>query len=146
MHIRSGTTPDEFSILPTKPIEVPEDLAALPEPTPGGANRVDPTPEADAILALGGRPDRIETANVPSSDGALVSQAARFGIARDIRALTAAEDLEYRRKNNGRFLERLFNVNVYYKAYKRQSLDQHAEQERWRRLGVKTVGSPPEYK
>ncbi|MGB8621497.1 MAG: DUF3035 domain-containing protein, partial [Paracoccaceae bacterium] len=55
MNIRSSTsTPDEFAILPNKPIEMPQDMAALPDPTPGGANRVDPTPEADAVAALGG--------------------------------------------------------------------------------------------
>ncbi|MGB3408160.1 MAG: DUF3035 domain-containing protein, partial [Jannaschia sp.] len=34
-------SPDEFSILPTKPLQTPEDLAALPQPTPGGVNRTD---------------------------------------------------------------------------------------------------------
>ena len=28
--------PDEFAILPTKPLEMPEDMASLPPPTPGG--------------------------------------------------------------------------------------------------------------
>jgi hypothetical protein len=41
-------------------------------------------------------------------------------------------------------LERLFNVNVYYRAYKKQSLDQHVELERWRRAGVRNVGAPPD--
>ena len=51
-----GAGPDEFAILPTKPIVIPENLAELPAPTPGGANLTDPTPNADAIVALGGRP------------------------------------------------------------------------------------------
>ena len=29
-------TPDEFTVLPSKPLEAPEDYAALPTPTPGG--------------------------------------------------------------------------------------------------------------
>ena len=42
MNLRSSTNgPDEFSIVPPKPLEMPEDLAALPEPTPGGENRTD---------------------------------------------------------------------------------------------------------
>ena len=49
--------PDEFAILPAKPLEVPEDLAALPEPTPGGSNLTDPTPFADAAVAMGGNPE-----------------------------------------------------------------------------------------
>ena len=32
----------------------PEDLAALPEPTPGGVNLTDHNPQADAVAALGG--------------------------------------------------------------------------------------------
>ncbi len=35
--------PDEFAILPTKPLEMPADVAALPPPTPGAANRADPS-------------------------------------------------------------------------------------------------------
>ena len=29
--------PDEFAILPNKPLQQPEDFSALPAPTPGGA-------------------------------------------------------------------------------------------------------------
>jgi hypothetical protein len=36
--------PDEFAVLPTAPLEIPENLASLPEPTPGAPNRVDPNP------------------------------------------------------------------------------------------------------
>lgn len=144
MNIRSTTnTPDEFAILPNKPLTMPEDMAALPAPTPGGTNRVDPTPEADAVAALGGKPSRLAQTGVPGSEAALVSQASRFGVAAGIRQTLAAEDLEFRRDNNGRILERLLNVTVYYKAYRKQSLDQYAELERWRRAGARTVGAPP---
>ena len=142
MNIRSETQgPDEFGILPPKPLSMPEDLAALPEPTPGGANLTDPTPEADAIVALGGKPR--EAGGVPAGDGALVSYAARNGVAADIRQVLAAEDLEWRRKNDGRLLERLMKVNVYFKAYAEMSLDQQAELWRWRRAGAKTPSAPP---
>ena len=47
----------------------------------------------------------------------------------------ATEDLEFRRKNDGRLLEKLFSVNVYFKAYAKMALDQYAELERWRRKG-----------
>ncbi|MFM2355908.1 MAG: hypothetical protein RLZZ528_1644, partial [Pseudomonadota bacterium] len=80
MNLRSQTQgPDEFSILPTKPLQMPEDIAALPEPTPGGANITDPTPEADAVAALGGNPEALTRTGIGRSDGALVSHAARFG-------------------------------------------------------------------
>ncbi len=51
--------------------------------------------------------------------------------------------LEYRRRNNGRVLERVFNVNVYFNAYRKQSLDQYAELERLRARGIRTVSAPP---
>ena len=143
MNVRSATQgPDEFAILPPKPLSMPEDLAALPEPTPGGANLTDPTPNADAVVALGGTP-REPTGAVPAADGALFAHASRFGLAADIRAVLAAEDLDYRRRNDGRLLERLFNVNVYYKAYAPMSLDQQAELWRWRKAGARTPAAPP---
>lgn len=142
MNLRSSTNgPDEFGILPPKALQLPEDLTALPEPTPGGANLTDPTPNADAIVALGGTPR--EAGGVPAGDGALVQYGSRFGTAAGIRETLASEDLEYRRKNNGRLLERLFNVNVYFKAYRKQTLDQQAELQRWRRAGLRTPSAPP---
>lgn len=142
MNIRSNTQgPDEFAILPPKPLQMPEDIAALPEPTPGGANRTDPTPNADAIAALGGQ--LRDAGGVPASDGALFSFASRYGVTAGIRETLAAEDLEYRRQNDGRLLERLFNVNVYFKAYRAQSLDQQAELWRWRNAGARTPSAPP---
>jgi Protein of unknown function (DUF3035) len=142
MNVRaSGNGPDEFSILPPKPLEMPETLAALPAPTVGGTNRTDPTPKEDAIIALGGNPQA--AGGVPAGDGALVNYAARSGIAADIRTTLATEDLAFRRDNNGRLLERIFNVNVYFKAYADQSLDQYADLARWRRLGARTPSAPP---
>jgi hypothetical protein len=142
MNIRSATQgPDEFAILPPKPLEMPEDIAALPEPTPGGTNRTDPTPNADAIAALGGtlRP----AGGVPASDSALYAHAARYGVTTGIRETLAAEDLDFRRQNDGRLLERIFAVNVYYRAYQDQSLDQQAELWRWRNAGARTPSAPP---
>ena len=141
MNLRSGQGPDEFAIVPPKPLEMPEDLAALPEPTPGGFNRTDQTPEADAAVALGGKPSA--AGGIPAGDSALYAHAARFGVEGGIRATLASEDLDWRRDNNGRILERLFNVNVYYKAYRKYRLDQQAELARWRKLGVRTPSAPP---
>ena len=136
--------PDEFSIVPNKPLELPTDLAALPSPTPGGSNRVDQTPLEDAVAALGGNPAVVARGGVPANDGAIVNHAGRFGTAPAIREQLAAEDLEYRRRNNGRVLERLFSVNVYHRAYEPMALDQYGELERWRRAGARNVGAPPD--
>lgn len=142
MNLRSSTNgPDEFGILPPKALELPEDFTALPEPTLGGVNRTDPTPNADAIVALGGNPKA--AGGIPVGDSALVRYAARAGSTAGIRDTLAAEDLDYRRKNDGRLLERLFNVNVYYKAYRKQSLDQQADLLKWRKRGLRTPSAPP---
>ncbi len=134
----NGTGPDEFAILPSKPLTLPEDYASLPEPTPGGTNRTDVSPFDDAIVALGGNPD------AGGGSPGLISYATRYGVSPSIRSELAKEDLQYRRDNDGRVLERLFNVNVYFKAYAAQSLDQYGELERLRALGVRTVSAPPE--
>jgi hypothetical protein len=135
--------PDEFSILPTKPLQAPPDFQSLPPPTPGGRNLVDPTPDEDAVAALGGNPGALTRTGIPGTDGAIVTYASRYGVQPDIRQDLAAADLQYRRDNDGRLLERLFNVNVYFKAYKKQELDQYRELERFRRAGVRTPAAPP---
>lgn len=136
-----GEGPDEFAILPTKPLTIPEDVASLPQPTPGGSNITDPTPEFDVAAALGGNAGVLSRA---SNDGALLSHATRFGVNPQIRPELAAVDAEFRRNNRGLFLERLFDVNVYFQAYDFMSLDQHRELERLRRAGVRTPAVPPE--
>lgn len=139
MNVRSSTDgPDEFAILPPKPLQSPESFTELPEPTPGGTNLTDPTPNADAVAALGGN---IEGG--VQGDAGLMRHVTRFGVNPEIRAVLASEDLEWRRDNKGRVLERLLNVNVYFKAYADQSLDQQAELLKWRRRGIRTVSAPP---
>lgn len=143
LNIRNTTNgPDEFGILPAKGLQLPEDLTALPEPTPGGENLTDPKPFEDAIVALGGKPS--VAGGIPAADQGLYAHAGRYGTEANIRQSLAAEDLRFRTRNDGRVLERLFNVNVYFRAYRRQSLDQYAELLRWRRAGVQTPSAPPE--
>jgi hypothetical protein len=132
--------PDEFAVLPTKPIEMPEDMAALPLPTPGGTNRVDPTPEADAFAALGGN---AEVLSRGVTDPGLVRYASRYGTDPAIRQQLAAADAEFRQGRGPRVLERLAGVSVYYRAYEPFALDQQAELARFRRAGVPTPSAPP---
>lgn len=141
MHIAAERRgPDEFSILPTQPLQAPPNFRDLPAPTPGGANLVDPDPRAQAVAALGGRVSAERTGRV---DSGVASYAARFGTDPEIRETLAAEDLEFRRRNQGRVLERLFGVNVYPEAYSRQALDREAELARWRAAGARTPAAPP---
>lgn len=143
MNLRSpaGEGANEFAILPKKPLEMPTDMAALPDPTPGGANLTDVDPKGDAVAALGGNAAVLSR---PSQDGALVAHASRYGVSPQIRAELAAADVAFRRNNKGRLLERLFDVNVYFKVYAPFALDQYAETERMRRAGIPTSAVPPE--
>ncbi len=132
--------PDEFSVVPTAPLVLPDDLS-LPQPTPGGANRTDVNPVADGLAALGGR--TISAGGIPGADAGLVTFASRNGVDPDIRALTAAEDEAYRQRA-GRFRLNPFNRgDRYFGAYARQSLDAYAELERFRASGVTTPSAPP---
>ncbi len=138
MNLRSTTNgPDEFAILPPKSLELPPDLAALPAPTPGGANLTDQHPKDDAILALGGKP------GAGAGDAALVAYAGRHGTDPNIRASLAAEDLAFRKKHPGRLLERAFGLTTYFDAYRASWLDQYKELMRWRAAGVPTPSAPP---
>jgi hypothetical protein len=141
MNLRAGDGPDEFAIVPPNPLEMPDSLTDLPAPTPGGSNRTDRNAEAEAVIALGGNPGA--AGGIPAGDGALYAHAARFGVESGIRATLSAEDVEFRSQNRGRPLERLFKLNVYYRAYAEQSLDQQAELARWRALGLRTPSAPP---
>ncbi|RFU14415.1 DUF3035 domain-containing protein [Rhodobacteraceae bacterium W635] len=134
-----GEGPDEFGVLPTRPLEMPGDVADLPPPSPGGTNRADPDPEAEIATALGGNVDRAQA----GSQG-LVGYVTRFGVTRDIRDTLAVEDLEFRRRNDGRILERIAAINVYHRAYRVMALDRYAELERLRAAGVWTPAAPPE--
>lgn len=143
-HRRGGEGPDEFTVAPARPLETPPEAAALPLPTLGqGINRADAQPEIDAIVALGGRASATTLDGIPTSDAALVRHATRNGQDGAIRETLAAEDLEFRRRNDGLILERVANTNVYFDSYSRESLQQHEELERLRAAGVRTSAAPP---
>lgn len=135
--------PEEFAIVPTRPLELPPDLAQLPPPTPGGANLTDPNPEVDAIAALGGNPGHLAQQGIGAGDAALIAHASRAGVTPGVRQVTAAEDQAVRARRGRRPLEVLAGTNVYYRAYEPQTLDSWAEQERWRRTGVQVPTAPP---
>lgn len=141
LNLRGDGTPDEFGIVPTAPLEEPPDYASLPEPNPAGRNRVDPLPEAEAVAALGGRPG---VAATRAGDAALLAAVGRFGVTPGIRQQLAAEDRAFRQANRGRPLERLLNLNVYFNAYRGQSLDQYSELRRFQAAGIPTSAPPPD--
>ena len=112
----------------------------------GAANRTDPTPEADAVAALGGDGARVapRAAGAAAGDGALVSYAARNGVQPGIRAQLAAEDLEFR-KRASRFTWQLMREDKYYDAYERFAIAPYEVRRLFRRAGVRTpAADPPE--
>ncbi|MEX0338141.1 MAG: DUF3035 domain-containing protein [Arenibacterium sp.] len=140
----NGEGPDEFLIIPKKELALPENLSVLPEPTPGGANRTDQNPQADAVAALGGRPEALVPQGVPANDGALVAQASRYGVPGNIRQDLAAADAEFRRRQTRGTRIRLFPVDRYRQAYRRDAIDPFEQAERFRRAGLQTPSAPPE--
>lgn len=136
LDLRTNTAgPDEFGILPSKQLVIPDDLTTLPTPTTAG-NRADPTPQADAIAALGGN----VAARGGGVDGGIVNHTSRYGVQADIREVLAADDAKFR-KNRTRFGNK--RTDQYFKAYKKFFLDQYAELVRFRAAGVQTPSAPP---
>lgn len=85
--------PDEFTVVKKKPLEMPEGQAALPEPRPGAASRVDPRPSEDAQIALTGRAAPTVTSDAPSKAENALLAAAKVDVADpEIRKTLAEED------------------------------------------------------
>lgn len=142
--LRGGNEPEEFSVAPNKPLQLPDNLKALPSPTPGQANRADQTPLADAVAALGGNPDRLTPGTgIPGGDQAIVARVSRFGREGGIRETLAAEDLEFR-KRRSRFTWKLVPEDEYYRVYRRLALDPYRWLDVYRRAGARVPAAPPE--
>jgi hypothetical protein len=129
--------PDEFMVLPTRPLEMPQNLSALPPPTPGAVNRVDYRPRAEAIAGLTGRP--------PTGGASAGPLLARTGQgAPGIRATLAAEDVAWRETHQGLLLERAFTRDRSALVYREMVLDAPAEFQRLRAVGVQVPAAPPD--
>ncbi len=135
--------PDEFMVLPVKPLTAPQDYSRLPAPTPGGGNLVDLTPKADAVAALGGRPSALDATGVAASDRALVASTGRYGVAPGTRATLAQSDADFRRRQGRLSGFKLFPVDRYSQIYRREALEPFETNERFRRSGFGTPSSPP---
>ena len=133
--------PDEFSVLPSRPITIPDTLA-LPPPTPGGANRTDQNPTAEAIAALGGNPAAARAGGIPAQDAALIAFAGRAGTDPAIRQTLAREDTALRARAGGLSFN-ILGKDRYYPAYARFALDAYAELARLRAAGIDVPTAPP---
>lgn len=140
----TGNGPEEFNIVPGKPLQAPESYSALPAPTPGGTNITDPTPKGDSVAALGGNPAALADTGIGRADGGLVNYANRFGLVPGIRQTLAREDVEVRRKRGRVNILNIGRNDDYNLAYRRQWLDSKAEAARLRRVGVPVPSYAPE--
>lgn len=131
----AGGGPDEFAVIPQRPLVLPP-TTALPEPTPGGTNLADPNPNAEAIAALGGSYAAQVAGGVPANDAALVAQAGRYGVNPAIRAELAAADEAFRARKSRANIFNPLGRDRYFPAYAGQALDAFAELERLRAAGV----------
>lgn len=138
----NGGGPDEFQVQPMGALILPNDVVNLPQPTPGGSNLSDPTPNADAVAVLGGNPNALIPNGIPSGDGALVAAASRNGVDPVIRQTLATEDEAFRNRQTrfGFFRGR----DRYFRAYSRQALNAYSELERFRTAGIATPSAPPQ--
>jgi hypothetical protein len=136
----ASKAPVEFAVVPHKPLELPENLAALPPPTPGSRNRTDLTPIEDARVALGGNPNGGVTVQ---SDAALLAATGARSAPSGIRQVLAEEDALYREGNKGPLLPRWFNKNTEAVIYEDMLLDPTIESLRQRASGRRTPEFPP---
>ena len=137
-------TPEEFSIVPNKPLQTPDTLAELPQPTPGGSNRTDQTPLKDAVAALGGSPSRLDPQpGIGAGDQALVARVSRFGRSPAIREELASADQAFRERRS-LFNWRLVPTDTYNRVYRSQMLDPYSSLEAARRAGLLTPSAAPE--
>lgn len=141
----SGPGPDEFMIMPVKPLTAPKDYDVLPAPTPGGSNLVDTNPNAEAVAALGGRPSALDpNAGIPASDGALVNASSRYGVESNIRTSLAEADAQFRKRQSRMTRLRLFRVDRYDQAYRKEALDPFDTTGIYRESNFGTPASPPD--
>ncbi|GGL57134.1 DUF3035 domain-containing protein [Wenxinia marina] len=137
-----GGGPDEFSIMPQRPLQLPA-TTALPPPTPGGRNRADIAPLSDAVVAMNGNPGAAVAGGVPARDAALVAAVSQGGVTADIRQVVANEDAAFRGRASYLQAFNLFGSDLYYRAYRSQALDAYAELERFRAAGITVPTAPP---
>lgn len=140
-----GDGPDEFMLEPVKPLTQPRDYSFLPPPTPGGPNLTDRHPVAEATEELGGRPPAPGDTAVPSSDGALVSAASRYGVPANARQVIDEEDAEFRKRQARWSRVRLFPVDRYSQAYRKQALDPFRQTQLFRNRNAGTPSAPPAF-
>ena len=137
-----GTGPEEFAVLPSKPLTIPSNLKNLPVPDLAAGNLADPTPKLDLIEMLGGSIDN--SISIPAKDKNLLKYVSRAGVDTNIREELAKEDRKFLRRMGVLTSVKLFRVDRYNQIYRKMTLSAPKELERWRSLGVRTPSMPSE--
>lgn len=99
-------------------------------------------PTGDAVAALGGRPEALAATGVPASDQALINNSSRYGVAPGTRETLAQEDADFRRKQARWSGFKLFPVDRYSQAYRRNNLEPFEANEAFRQSGRETPTAP----
>jgi hypothetical protein len=81
---------------------------------------------------------------IPAGDSALVTAASRHGVEPGVRESLAAADAKFRKRQRRTGRIKLFPVDRYEQAYRKQALEPFAVTEEFRRSGFGTPTSPPE--
>ena len=131
-----GTGPEEFAVLPSKPLTIPSNLKNLPVPDLAAGNLSDPTPKHDLIEILGGSIDN--SISIPEKDKNLLKYVSRAGVDANIREELADDDRKFLRRMGVLTSVKLFRVDRYNQIYRKMTLSAPKELERWRSLGVRT--------
>lgn len=129
--------PDEFLVLPQKPLEIPEDLSVLPTPDPTAGSRVEIDPHAGAKRALGGTGGGYKASG---ADNTVLAAARSRPISPNIRQELRAEDAKKRARPGGfiGFFD-LFRVTPREQTiYNDEKLDARDELIKRRAQGVRT--------
>ncbi len=137
---QSAIAPDEFLVVPQKPLETAVDASVLPKPVPGAESRVTIDFEDNLMAALGGR--MRSSGRVPASEAALVSAArSNGGTTANIRDIMRDEDQAFREARSGK-IDRLAKKRMAVTVYDQMLLDPEAEVLRLQAMGVKTPAIP----
>lgn len=100
--------PDEFAVISKKPLEMPQDFAALPPPNPGerSTRAPDPIAEARAALLNDAAGGTAATAQTSTSEAALLNASGASDP--NIRATLAADQTDYEAEQEQYVLDRYF--------------------------------------
>ena len=131
-----GTGPEEFAVLPSKPLTIPSNLKNLPVPASAAGILADPTPNRDLLEMLGCSIDN--SISIPAKDKNLLKYVSRAGVDTNIREELAKEDRKFLRRMGVLTSVKLFRVDRYNQIYRKMTLSAPKELERWRSLGVRT--------